>query len=251
MIPFMLALQFLTTIPIRIKPVKEEIMAKSMIYFPLIGLLLGLILVSANRLMIVLNFNEFMLSVILVILLVILTGGLHLDGLSDTADAFLSQKKKDEILAIMRDSHIGVMGTLSLICVLLFKIALISSINMPLRTIALLLMCVISRWGMVFSMYLFPYARQEGKAKVFMRGINIKIFILATLITLFCVFAIWGLKGIAIVITLAICVYAIAKFMNTKINGITGDTIGAINELAEVIVLFIIYLSESGNLWAI
>lgn len=236
----LLALQFLTSIPVKVNSIKEEDIAKSMVYFPFIGLLLGGFLAAANNLMIVLNFNELVSSVMIVVLLVILTAGLHLDGLADTCDALLSGKPKDEMLKIMRDSRIGVMGVLGLICVLLLKISLIYSISAPLKAAALILMCVVSRWCMVFSIFLFPYARQAGKAKFFIQGRNIKIFVLSAISALICIWAGWGVKSLLFFGAAALFSYSTAKLINKKIGGITGDSIGAINELAEVIVLFVI-----------
>lgn len=220
MTPFLLALQFLTIIPLKIKDVKEDKLSKAMIYFPLAGLLLSLILVGINYLSLFLNFAQITSNIILVVSLIILTGGLHLDGLSDTADAIFSRKNKEEMLEIMRDSHIGVMGVLSLISILLLKIGFLSSISISAKTIALILMCVLSRWSLVFSMYLFPYARQEGKAGVFMRGINLKIFILASLFTLACVITAWKIKGLFIWGIVALSAYIIGKYINHQISKI-------------------------------
>ncbi len=242
---FLLAAQFLTSIPIQIKSIKEGDIAKSIVYFPFVGLVLGGILAGANNLMIVLNFNQFVLSVILAVLLIILTAGLHLDGVADTMDALLSRKPKDKMLEIMHDSHIGAMGVLSLICILLLKISLIYSISAPLKTAALILMCVLSRWCMAFSMFLFPYARREGKAKVFMQGINIKIIVLSVISVLTCAFVVWGFNGIVICALVTLCTYSIAKFINNKIGGMTGDTIGAVSEITEVSTLFFALIAGS------
>jgi adenosylcobinamide-GDP ribazoletransferase len=222
-----------------------------MAYFPIIGLFLGGILAAANNLLIFLSFNELISSVMLVVLLIVLTAGLHLDGLADTFDALLSGKPKDEMLKIMRDSRIGVMGVLGLICILLLKISLIYSISAPLKAAALILMCVVSRWSMVFSIFLFPYARQEGKAKIFMQGMNIKIFVLSAISAVTFIFAVWGVKSLLLFLLAALCSYLTAKSISNKIGGITGDSIGAINELTEIIVLFVICIMERAGIWII
>lgn len=242
MTSFLLALQFLTVIPLKIQKLSERDIAYSMIYFPVVGLLLGLVLAGANILLISLGFKQIATDVSAIILLIILTGGLHLDGLSDTADAILSRKNKDEMLKIMRDSRIGVMGALSLISIILLKISFLSSVNLPTKTTALILMCVLSRWSLVFAIFLFPYARSDGKAKVFTQGINSKITYLATAITLLIAVLTLGLRGVLILVVTAMCVYLIGKFVTKKLGGITGDTLGAINELIEITVLFIICL---------
>ncbi len=247
----LLALQFLTIFPVKIRRIDEKELSKSMIYFPLIGLLLGFALVGINSLFLNLNFPELSINIILVTSLVVLTGGIHLDGLADTADALLSRKNREDMLAIMRDSHIGVMGVLSLISIILLKIAFLSSGGIPSKTISLLLMCILSRWSLVLTMFLFPYARQEGKAKVFMKGINFKILVLSTIIALVSTFAIWQIKGLLVFIIIAVITYISGKLINNKIGGITGDTLGATDEIMEVIVLLSISILERVNLWII
>jgi adenosylcobinamide-GDP ribazoletransferase len=235
---FLLALQFLTIIPVKIKEISEKEMAGAMMYFPFVGMFIGLALSGINALLMSLNFPSFVVNLILVIALIIITGGMHLDGLSDTADAFLSGKPKNEMLAIMRDPHAGVMGVLGIISVLSLKFTLISAMAMPMKATALILMCVLSRWSSVLIMFLFPYARERGKAMVFTKGINLKIFSLSSVTALMFVFAAWQIKGIAVLLITAGCAYLGGIASYRKINGITGDTLGAAIELTEIIVLF-------------
>ncbi len=244
---FLLALQFLTIIPLKFQFVKEKEIQESVIYFPLVGLFLGLILTAVGYSLSFINFTPILLNVILVILIIILTGGLHLDGLADTFDAFLSRKNKEEMLKIMQDSRIGTMGVLAIISIVLLKIALFYSINTPLKPQVLLLMCVLSRWSLVWAMFLFNYARREGKAKVFIQGMNLKIFILSTVIALACALTIWQIKGLVIMIIVALAAYLTGKSVSDKIGGITGDTLGAMSELTEIVILLSIYV----NLWII
>ena len=243
-----LAIQFLTTIPINIKYKDEKELPHALIFFPFVGLLLGLILAGINHVLFILNFNDFISNVVLVISLILLTGGIHLDGLADTFDALASRKNKEEMLEIMRDSHIGVMGVLSIVSILLLKISVLSSLSPSLKIISLILMCVLSRWALVLAMFLFPYARPEGKAKIFMQGINFKIFSYATTMALCCVIIIGQLKGLCVSGIIVVGVYGIGKLISKKINGITGDTLGAINELTEVLVLLSLYIFERGGL---
>lgn len=244
---FLLAVQFLTILPLKIKEVSEKNMADSMIYFPVVGLLLGLMLSVLNKFLLVLSFSSLALNTILVVALIIITGGMHLDGVSDTADAFLSRKPKEEMLAIMRDSHIGVMGVLILISIILLKIGLLSFLSTPLKTTGLFLACVLSRWSCVLSMFLFPYARQDGKAKVFIQTMNSKIFGLSTITAVICALAIWRIKGLVVLLIIGGCTYLSGKLVNRKIGGITGDTLGATIELTEVITLFSISLAQGVN----
>lgn len=245
---FLLALQFLTIIPVKIKHINANRMSNSLVYFPAVGLLLGLFLAGMGCLLSYLNFERFSINIILVILLAILTGGLHLDGLADTLDAFLSRKSKEEKLKIMHDSNVGAMGVLGIASVILLKIAFLSSVTTPLKYLSLMLACILSRWSLLFTMFLFPYARNEGKAKVFIEGINRKIFFWATIITLIFVVLIWRIKGLLLFLMIIPCAYTMGRFIKERIGGITGDTLGATNELIEVIALFSICLWERSPL---
>ncbi|MBU2473389.1 MAG: adenosylcobinamide-GDP ribazoletransferase [Candidatus Omnitrophica bacterium] len=240
---FILALQFLTTISFKTKKVIDsDRLLQATIYFPLVGLLLGLILAAVNILFSYLGFSQLLTNTALVTLLIILTGGLHLDGLADTFDALLSRKGSLEMLEIMRDSHIGTMGVLSLITIILFKISLLGSLDFTTKNITLLLMCFLSRYSLVAAMFLFPYARQQGKAKIFMAGMDFRIFFLATLTTLALVIILWQIKGLFCLALVVVFVFLSGKFITKKIGGITGDSLGAMNELGEVLVLFVVFL---------
>lgn len=241
---FLLAVQFLTAVPIKIKQIRDADLPASLIYFPVIGLLLGSILVGLDSFFAILNFGQLSINIILVVALVILTSGLHLDGLSDTFDALLSRKDKEEMLKIMKDSRIGVMGALSILCVLLLKISFLSGINTTLKHTALFLMCIIGRWSLIFSLYLFPYARNDGTAKKYFEGINGKIFISGTILALIFVFLIGHFKGLLIFFTTAVCIYLVNKSISKKIGGITGDSLGAVNELSEALALLMICITE-------
>lgn len=234
---FLLALQFLTIIPLKIKHIQEKKFANALIFFPVVGLCLGALFLGITRAAYLLNRGYNALDAVFVVALIVLTGGLHLDGLADTADALLSRKSREEMLNIMRDSRIGAMGALSIISVLLLKIAFLSCFGAYLKPLALMSACLLSRWAMVFAIFLFPYARSEGKAKLFIEGINPKIFAIATLIALAGVIFIWRINGIWLMGIAAAAAYLIGDFVKTKLGGITGDVLGALNEIIEVVVL--------------
>ncbi|MEI6832071.1 MAG: adenosylcobinamide-GDP ribazoletransferase [Candidatus Omnitrophota bacterium] len=244
MISFLLAMQFLTVLPLKVKQFNEKKIAWALVYFPVVGLFLGLILLGLNILLSILGISPEVVNIILVIVLIILTGGMHLDGLADTADAFLSGKTRKEMLEIMRDSHIGVMGVLALISTILLKVGLLSSVNFAAKPAALMLMCILSRWSAVLGMYFFSYARQEGKAKLFIEGISLKIFITSAIITIICAFVVMGLEGLIVLLIISIFTYMAGKFVSKKIGGITGDTLGATIELTEVVILLTVCIAQ-------
>jgi len=242
MTAFLLALQFLTAIPLKINAVDDKRLASSLIFFPLAGLIIGLILAGVSSLLLIMQFNGLIAGTILVVTLVIITAGIHLDGLADTFDAIVSGKNKEEMLKIMHDPHIGVMGALSIACILLLKISFVSSLGFPLRNISLILMCVLSRWSLVAAMFFFPYARKEGKVKIFMENINLRIFFLATIVALAGVLFIWQFKGLLVFLSAAVFALLACRLISKKLAGITGDSLGAVNELVEVFILFCVYI---------
>jgi adenosylcobinamide-GDP ribazoletransferase len=246
MISFLLAFQFLTILPIRIKEAPASKLARAPLYFPLIGFFLGAMLVWINSIMSLFNFPQLSADIILVITLAAITGGIHLDGLADTADAFLSGKSREEMLMIMRDPHIGTMGVLSMTSVLLLKISLLLAMPASLKAASLLLMCVLSRWSLVLSMFLFPYARSNGKARVFIEGMNAKIFIISTVIACLLGFLTWQMRGLLVMAVVCAVVFLLGRFILRRIGGITGDTLGAVNELAEVAVLCVVIILGGG-----
>lgn len=233
---FVSALQFLTIVRIDPKNTARDLGA-SVVYFPVVGLFLGLALAILNSFMSALHINSLVIDIILVIALIVMTGGLHLDGVADTTDALFSSRPRQEMLAIMRDPHIGTMGVLGLVSVLLLKIALLSSIAMPLKASALILMCVFGRWSAVLSIFAFPYAREDGKAYVFMKDKKVSGLLIATAIALIIGACVFGWQGLTIAAIIAVVTYLAGGAITEKIGGVTGDTIGAVLELSEIAAL--------------
>ncbi|MHB9155456.1 MAG: adenosylcobinamide-GDP ribazoletransferase [Endomicrobiales bacterium] len=231
------SLQFLTILPFRTtaQPARDEF-AGAMACFPLAGMLIGAILAVANGLFLTV-FPARLTDLLLVTLLVFLTGGLHLDGLADTFDGLGSGRDPARILEIMRDSRIGTMGVLSIVSVFLLKVTVFGVIPPGHKPWALIAMGATSRFCMLVPLYLFPYARKEGKALAFFESINPKAFFAALGITVLAVACTARLTGL---IALALCAagtYLFARLVNTKIGGVTGDVLGAVNEMSEVLFL--------------
>lgn len=236
---FLLAIQFLTSIPIRTKTaIEESELSKAIVYFPAVGLLLGLVLVVMNLILSYFVAYPLLINSMLVISLIILTGALHLDGLADTTDALASGKGKEGILEIMRDPHIGTMGVLSLISVIILKIAILSSLSPNAKDVALIFMCVLSRWSLILPLYLFKYARSQGKAKGFFGALSARDLVFSSLAVLLLVSFIWNWKGLLVFTSSLISAYFFNGYVNKRAGGITGDTLGASLELNEVFVLF-------------
>ncbi len=160
---FSLAWQFLTILPWR-KSSQEctpQLLGRSMAYYPAIGLLLGLILWAAHWAL-SLFLPRALGDGLILLVLVILTGALHLDGLADTLDGLAAGKAPEERLRIMKDHRVGTFGAVGLILVLGLKFLALHSLLTQDVGKALLVALTLSRWSMVQLVYRAPYARREG-----------------------------------------------------------------------------------------
>lgn len=254
------AIQFLTILPIRMHiEFEKNILHKSVIFFPVVGVILGLIIsllgwgisyaVPAN-----------LGALLLVIVWIVLTGGLHLDGLMDSADGILSRRNRDQMLDIMKDSRVGAFGVISAIVMIALKWSSLAYLLHEVATkqisIAWLVLIVVgtamwSRWWMVIAVSSWKPARSNGLASMF-HGIRRQYVSAATTTTLFLylmalmIYAInVPLKNnfvwLALLIPMlsAIVGWVAAKWMKAKLGGLTGDTYGAMTELIEGVTLVI------------
>lgn len=239
----LLALQFLTVLPVKFHaPIKDEDYAKSLICFPVIGIVIGSILsVIALSCMFL---PAAVMGIIVLIVSTLITGALHLDGFADTCDGFYGTRPKEEILKIMRDPKIGVMGAIGIALVLLLKFSLITGISKNALWRSLILMGCFSRWSQTLSC-LLDYARNEGKARLFIKYARKRDIIIASLFTVFVCCVLFGLSGMAIFFSSLIPVVTFVLYAKAKIGGVTGDTIGAVNEIAEISALFFILIWDS------
>lgn len=233
---FLIALQFLTIFPVKIESIKPEEFGKSLLYFPIVGALIGIVLASV---LFALDFlpNLIKCSLILIISIVI-SGGIHLEGFSDTCDGLYGGRCKEEILDIMRDSHIGAIGVIGLVCILLLKLSLFLSIPKEILWKSLISMGLFSRWIQVLVCYTSKYARKEGKGKYFIEYAGRKEFLISGLFTLAAFLFLMKIGGIILFFISLLPIWVFINYVKKKIDGVTGDTIGATSELAEVAVLF-------------
>ncbi len=233
------AFQFLTLFPIPTKPSeKKEVFAHSVRYFPLVGVVLALILSIAYELLIV-KFEDPAVCLMLVILLFFLTKGLHIDGLSDTFDAILSGQSREKMLVIMKDHNSGALGTAVLVFVLLLKVFLLSEIFEYMKFPALFLALAGSRAGMSLILGLFPYLRgSEGIGFSFTKYLTRVDWMIAVLIGLAVALVSCRFYGLFAFAAGLATILIFAWLVNRKLGGITGDVVGAANEIGEVAMLF-------------
>ena len=237
---FFAALQFLTLFPRpRWMQHSTSEVGRSAIFFPVVGLILGLILVLVNFLLLPFA-SAGLLSVILVTLLAFMTRGLHLDGVGDTFDGLGAGSDRDRVLSIMDDSHTGVFGLIAIVLVLFFKIHALESIDVD-RWRALLVAPILGRWAMVLLAYR-SQAAKPGLGSNLIEHLQTKHFLLATLVTLLLVAAIWRRNGIVMMAWVAVFTIASKNYFYRRIGGVTGDTFGAVGELSETSVMVLLAL---------
>jgi len=242
MTKFILALQFLTRI--QLKPdlvVDDRNFGKSMIYFPLVGLVVGLILAAASHIF-SLVFTPLVVGALLIWLEVTLSGGLHLDGFMDTMDGIYSGRSRERILEIMRDSRVGAHSAIALVCLFLLKLTILVDYPKSFLVPTLILVPSLSRLTQVVGVVCFPYAREEGLAKSFNTHVGGKELFLACFISLIiCLLVMQWLGMVFFLITIGTAL-GLGYYVKSKIGGLTGDVYGAITEIAELILLYTGYL---------
>jgi adenosylcobinamide-GDP ribazoletransferase len=205
-------------------------------WFPAVGLFLGLVLAGADRWMELARLPGLAAGAILVGLLALVTGGLHLDGLADSADALLSWKGREEKLRIMKDSRTGAHGATAICLAILAKAALISGIVGPMRLTWLVLFPAAGRWAMLPVAWVFPYAREEGTGAGVVKKMRFGAVLLGTVVTFAAVALLWPKGAIALGAS-ALAAFIVGVWAWRAVGGVTGDVLGACCEAGEVVFL--------------
>lgn len=236
---FLHALQFLTRLGFWRVEFDQRAFGFSPIFFPLVGFLLGLIWLGLYYLF-SLFFPSVVTAALLVVSMAILTGGLHLDGFMDTVDGVFSGRPRLQKLEIMRDSRVGAFGVLGLACLLLLKFSLLEALLQKNVLYILAAVPALSRWGMVYALARFPYARQQGLGCLLASCTGSRELILATFWALGAATTA-GPLGLILFFAAWLLAHGMASYLNRQLGGLTGDTYGFINETLEVLLLFLGY----------
>jgi len=230
------ALRFLTLLPIGgLPPVSAGAIARAIGFFPLAGAAIGALLVGVGLLSGAL-WDEWVRAVAIVVAWAIITGGLHLDGLSDTFDAVLSWRSRERKLEIMKDSRIGAMGAIALIAVFLLKIALLHSAGEG-WVRAVVLAPVLGRWADTYGIFWFPPARTGGLGREFQSQVGRADFIFGSGTAFVLAVALGGTRGIVALALIWVVSHVLGMWWTHDLGGLTGDTYGALCEIAEVVAL--------------
>lgn len=257
-----LLIKFMTRLPMPKVKFDSKLLGKSMMFFPVVGIIIGLINWIVGTGVYKLEYERIthgylegtlglVTAFVLVALEVILTGGLHLDGLADTFDGIFSYRSKQKMLEIMKDSRVGTNGVLILIFYILGKVIFLMETAKYLgvsQGILMLMVPVIARIGGVINCATEPYARATGMGKTFVENTDKKGMIVSLVIATLFVIVVSILNKISLLTTIgtivivALSSYLFGKLMTRKIGGITGDTLGALLELSSLLALVLMYL---------
>jgi len=237
MLPFWIALQFLSSLPIRLPgmPAPQEL-GRSLLFYPLVGLLFGGILWGLNWLM--LGAPLLLHAALLLTVWVLLSGALHLDGLADSADAWLGGfGDRERTLTIMKDPRSGPIAVVTLVLVLLLKFAALLALIEQQHALALIIVPLLGRSALLGLFLTTPYVRAGGLGQALAdhlpRSAGKQVLAVSGLA---CVL-IAGLSGFFAVV-LAVALFAwLRRIMLRRLGGTTGDTAGALLELLEVAML--------------
>lgn len=238
--PFLFAWHFLTAIPISRRhhtPTAHEL-AASMAWYSTVGLLIGGLMAVAD-----LGLRAWMAAevgnALLILLLVLLTRGLHQDGLADTVDGLAGGRTVEDRLRIMRDPRVGAFGATALFLSLLLRYAGLLALPPSLRLPVLLCMPALGRWAMVSLAWASPSARRDGGlAASFLTHLSWQQVLLSSLVVLVALtMALGGRAAVATIGVGIVLLVVIRQRCLTLLGGVTGDVLGATNEVVEILFL--------------
>ena len=234
------ALSFLTIFPSpKSADLSQQVVSNSRAWFPLVGLLIGIVLAGLEWLLGYV-FPPYLTAAVLVVFLVIVNRALHLDGLMDTCDGLFGGQTPERRREIMRDSSVGAFAVAGAGSVLLLKYgALLSllSVTMPGKEATLLVFPVVSRYAMVLQLMVYTYVRTPGLGSPFHGGDARVPSAVAAVIAALAAGILGGLGGILILAAICLFALALGRLAVGLIGGLTGDIYGATNELSEVAAL--------------
>ena len=238
------ALHFLTTIPLLPeRPYSHKEFGRAVGYFPLVGLLIGALVVGINYLAGFI-FPESVAAAVTLVSWLVITGALHFDGFLDSFDGLLGGQDEASRLTIMKDERVGAFGFAAGASLILTKFAVLLSLTGgPMATVGLLLAPTLGRWSLSLAIVTFPYARATGLGRGVKDYASWRQVALATAIASLVALLTLQWMGLAVMGIAALVVWLCARFTMRRIPGLTGDIYGAICEIIELVVLLLLVIN--------
>ncbi len=223
------ALRFLTILPFR-DPGDGFSPSRAVVWFPVVGLILGAA-VSMFDAFLMWLWPKAVVSVLDIVLLIVLSGAFHLDGLGDTADGLLGYRSRERALDIMKDSRVGAMGVVAITCCILLKCVALGALGAE-RSFVLVLVPTLSRLTPVIGMQFLAYCRESGTGKAFFEEeIPPEAWMVGIVPIL--MMLVLGFRGMLLIAAFFGVVSAVLLWYRRRMGCITGDMLGALIEVSE------------------
>jgi len=232
---FLSAVQFLTRIPVPSQPYEADSLARSIKFFPMVGLIVGGG-AALVHLILAPHLSRLATAFFVLLYLALITGCLHEDGLADTADGFGGGRNREQILLIMRDSRIGTYGGVALALSLVGRLVLVASIPLQQVPYYLLVTTVLARWTVLPLSYFLSSARTQtdGQGARIARLTSTATLIVGTVFSFGVAAFLLKARAIAPILTVLSLSWFTGLYYKRRIGGITGDCFGATIQLGEL-----------------
>lgn len=238
----LLCLQFFTSIPVKKQlPLTAKSVTAMYASMPLLGLLIGI----ASICIIQINdyyfhFSTLLLTIFIIIATIMITGGLHVDGLIDTGDAFFSYKDQQKRLEILDDPRVGAFGVLTIICALFLKVGFIyEALSRDVHLLYFIAIPILARLAMLYYFATMKTAKTSGLAAYFKGLVNVKQLIIICTSFLFVLFGVFIYIGqwniVALVLFMLVIIVLYRHWTMKNFGGMTGDLLGALYEGTEIL----------------
>ena len=243
--PLRLAIAFLTVVPVRVGvgELRDDDLARSRFAYPVVGALIGLALAALSAACAGAAVRPLPASFLLLAAGVAITGGLHLDGLADTADGLFLGGDAARRLAAMRDPHLGSFGAAAVVLVALGKFAALATLGGTHRTLGLLSTAIVGRCAVLVAAGTAAYARPEGTGRTLVEATTSRDASLAAALALACGYGVGRLAGLVAAAVAIATALGLARLASRRLGGITGDILGAVVELGELAYLLVLTLA--------
>ena len=237
MLPFWIALQFLSSLPVRLPGMPEsEQLGRSLLFYPVVGLLFGVLLWLFNALL--LDTPLLLHAALLLSAWVLLSGGLHLDGLADSADAWLGGfGDRERTLLIMKDPRSGPIAVITLVLVLLLKFTALLALIEQGQTLTLIVVPVLGRAALLGLFLTTPYVRAGGLGQALADHLPRRAGWQVLWVCALGALLVAGWAGVVALLAASAVFIGLRQMMLRRLGGCTGDTAGALLELLEMAML--------------